>query len=381
MTRDRTDWPLVAMLFVAGLLAAAQFSKVSLSLAELGRAYERAPESLAHLVSIVGLVGIAFGVVAGSFVAALGARRVLLGCLVLGGALSLAEAALPAIGWMTALRVAEGASHLGLVIAGPTLMAGAAGDRDRPVAMAIWATFFGVSFGLTALLLPPVLSAGGLRLMFVLHGVGLLAIAAILAPMLPRQRRAALHFDPVRMHRAIYGTAHLGAPGLGFVFYTLMFVALITFVPGLLGRPGLAASLPILSLAGTFGAGWIARRIAPDLVMAAGFAGTALLALALWSGIDAAIWPLFAAMGLVPGGAFALIPYLNATASDRALATGGIAQMGNAGTTFGTPFFALLLSLGGFPAACAGLAALAVAGLATVLLLRRATQRTRSRLA
>lgn len=371
----RTDWRLVAVLFVVGLLAAAQFGKISLTLPLVAETYDRTAPQVAFLVSVVGIVGLLCGVIAGALVAALGARRVLLGCLCLGGVLSLLQASLPPLSLMTILRVAEGVSHLGLVVAAPPLMAGAATDRDRPIVMAIWATFFGVSFALTALAFPPLLAWGGLSLLFALHGAGLLALAAICAPLVGRQDRAPLQLNVWAAHRDIYRAPRLAAPGLGFVFYTLMFVALLTFLPGLLGRPDLAVTLPLVSLAGTMGAGWLAGRMAPDLVMAAGFAATAALTAGLWGGALWAVYPLFAAMGLVPGGAFALIPYLNAGTPDQARATGAIAQLGNVGTTLGTPLMALLLAGFGAAGLYGGLMALGIAGTLVVLLMRQATRR------
>ncbi len=50
-----------------------------------------------------------------------------------------------------------------------------------------------------------------------------------------------------------------------------------------------------------------------------------------------------AALGIVQGACFASIPQLNAAPSDRSLASGAVAQLGNLGTTTGTPILALLI--------------------------------------
>ena len=63
---------------------------------------------------------------------------------------------------------------------------------------------------------------------------------------------------------------------------------------------------------------------------------------------------LSAALGIVQGASFASIPELNTTPEDRARAAGAVAQLGNLGTTTGTPVLAALL-------ASAGPAGLAVA--------------------
>jgi MFS transporter, DHA1 family, inner membrane transport protein len=51
-----------------------------------------------------------------------------------------------------------------------------------------------------------------------------------------------------------------------------------------------------------------------------------------------------ASMGVVQGASFAAIPQLNADPTDRARAAGAIAQLGNLGTTTGTPMLALVLA-------------------------------------
>ena len=52
-------------------------------------------------------------------------------------------------------------------------------------------------------------------------------------------------------------------------------------------------------------------------------------------------------MGVVQGASFAAIPALNPSAEARAQAAGAIAQLGNVGTTAGTPMLGALLGLYG----------------------------------
>jgi nitrate/nitrite transporter NarK len=73
---------------------------------------------------------------------------------------------------------------------------------------------------------------------------------------------------------------------------------------------------------------------------------------------------LAAALGVVQGASFAAVAELNATDADRARAAGAIAQLGNLGTTTGTPILgALVAGLGpwglaamALPACAAGIA-------------------------
>jgi hypothetical protein len=73
---------------------------------------------------------------------------------------------------------------------------------------------------------------------------------------------------------------------------------------------------------------------------------------------------LSAALGIVQGASFASIPELNATAGDRARASGAVAQLGNLGTTTGTPVLAALLAASGPPGLALAAIALCALGIA-----------------
>lgn len=366
-----TRWGLVFVLFICGLFAALQFIKVSFVLTDLVAVYDRRLEVIAILVSLVSTVGILLGVVAGAVVARLGARRVIIGALLLGAALSLLQAVLPPFPALFLLRILEGVSHLALVVAIPPTMAAIATPRDQPMVMSIWAMFFGVAFAVSAVVIPPIMDLGGLRLLFALHGVGLLVLAVVLMPLLPPSSPEQREITFFKAHVDIYRAPNIRAPGLIFVFYTVLFVAIVTFLPMELGQPALAGVLPLVSLLGNLIAGWLGRYTSPDRVMVMGYlcliGGTVGLALGL-------VWPayvLFIGMGLVPGACFAAIPYWNATDGDRARSTGAIAQLGNVGTGLGTPIFALAVSADGLSGLLMLLGAISVAGLGVVLWLRR----------
>ncbi len=340
----RTNWLLIWLLLLAGLFAAAQFGKLTLALGPLIEVYGSAA---AWLISIVGVVGILFGAVAGALVTRIGLARALLGALMLGGAVSVVQASLPDTNVLALLRVVEGFSHLAIVVACPTLMSAHSSDRDRPVVMGIWAAFFGISLALTALIMPSLLSLGGLSVVFIAHGAGLFICAGLLLPVLPKKRiaEAPRKIAYLSEHKEIYGSARRLLPGGGFVFYTILYIALIAVLPGLLNLPVWAISaIPLLSLTGTFAAGFLARSIEPVWISAAGFLASATLMITVaimpnGAAQIAVLLTLFALMGLIPGACFASIPHYNRDLTDRARATGGIAQLGNVGTTTGTPIF------------------------------------------
>ncbi|SDZ28460.1 Predicted arabinose efflux permease, MFS family [Jannaschia faecimaris] len=363
----RTDWLLVILIFCGGLLAAAQFGKITLTLPQVATAFDRPLTAVAFLVSLVGLIGLTLGPMAGGIAAGFGIGRTFLVGLFLGGAMSLVQALLPPLWLFGVSRAVEGVAHLALVVAGPPLMAGAASDRDRPLVMGLWAVFFGASLAISAQVFPGILGRGGLPLLFTLHGGLLLGLGAVMWRVVPRLPRARVSLDPVAVHRAIYGSIRYMAPGLGFVCYTFLFIAAIAFLPDALGRPILATVLPLVTLASTLAGGALCRRFEPHHVVAIGYAGTAIGALGAGLGLPLTVELSFVFMGLIPGASFAAIPAWNIAPGDRARATGAIAQLGNLGTVTGTPIFALVFASGGMPGLTLLMGLVALLGLALSL--------------
>lgn len=377
MERTRTDWLLVALIFTLGLFAAAQFGKISLLLPDLAEFYQTEQSSVAHLVSMVGIIGILFGVIAGAIGAKFGLKRVMVCAIFLGAALSTLQSAMPSLAIMTGLRLLEGFSHLAIVVTAPPIMAAAANDRHRAIAMSLWAMFFGVAFALLALILPGVVARFGISGVFLAHGVGLATIGLLVIAKVPKIAPQAVIIQPIQAHMSAYSAPRIAAPALGFVFYTLIYIALLTFLPQLIDVPRLGETLPLISLVGTFGAGWAARWIDPYVLVGAGFAMAVSCVLIALSGANWPLIPLFIALGIIPGGCFAAIPHLNETLEDRARASGVLAQMGNVGTSTGTPLFAIALGIGGLNAIWWATAAACVAGLLLVITLHRAVRRQR----
>ena len=336
---DRTPWALIAALYAAGLLAAGQFAKISLTLSPLAMTYPGWP--VAFAVSAVAVIGIVFGVMAGGLTASIGPRRAILAALVLSAGAGGAQALLPAFPILIGLRVIEGAGHLVLVVAIPTLMAGLAAARDRGLVMGLWATFFGVGFALAAL---GVLALGDdAAPIYGVHGALCGMLAVLLWMMLPRMGVVRRTRPRLSDHRLIYTDPRLFAAALGHGIYAFLFLAAVTYLPAALGAMWLAPVLPIVGIIGSLGAGVLARWIAPGVLVVWGFGAMAVIfAMAL-------AWPTAAAgvsvlamlvSGVVAGGGFAAVPWLNPTQERRALANGALAQLGNIGTFAGTPVLA-----------------------------------------
>lgn len=359
-TSPRTAFWLVIALWAAGLGAAAQFAKIAVILPELQLFYGRDGVGTGFLVSLISVMGIVFGVVAGLLAIRIGLRRLVIGGLVLGGFVSLTQALMPPFSWMLATRFIEGVAHLAIVVAAPTLIAQITPKSGQAAALTLWGTFFGVAFALVALAAPPLMEMAGPAALFAAHGLYMVAFAAVLAVVLPAPSDDSYTITPLRLtgiierHTAIYSSPWLGAAAVGWVLYTLTFVSLLAVLPQFIpaeDRLFATAWMPIASIISsmTIGVG-LTRIMSAIAVVIIGFACSAVFAvLLLLFGADA--WlsiALFAALGLVQGASFAAVPELNEDQADRTLANGGLAQMGNLGNTLGTPVLIAIIGFAGF---------------------------------
>ncbi len=354
----RSPLILVFLLWCAGLGAAAQFSKLSLVFPQLETIYGGGQSTplLGFLVSLISVRGIIFGLTAGLIVARVGFRKMLLAALALGVGISLLEAAIPPLPAMLALRLLEGASHLIIVVAAPTLIAQITATRFLPVAMTLWSTFFGVAYALTAWFGEPLVATHGVPSIFYVHAAWMLAIAALLFVVLPRDtpQETSRITNVLRQHLTIYSNPATAAPALAWLCYTLTYVSLLTVLPPLIAPEYRTLTIGLMPLAGivtsmTIGV-LLQRLLSPVPVVIIGFAIAAFITAGFFIAPASPVLcvALFASLGLVQGANFAAIPVLNTTATDRAHANGAVAQMGNLGNTFGTPIALGMIGVMGF---------------------------------
>ncbi len=349
MNASRTPFGLIALMLLAGMGAAAQFAKVSVIFPMLATVYPQAGTSLGFLVSVISLTGVVTGLVAGMLVARIGFRRVVIWGLALGAAMSALQALFPPFTVMLITRAVEGISHIALVVALPTLIARLTADRHRPYVMTLWGSYFGVTFALVAWLGVPLANTFGPAILFLIHAGLMLAMAVALAAALPRDLipKTDTALPSLRQilanHPVIYASPRIAAPALGWLFYTLTFVALLTVLPPYLPdatRTTLAFWMPIAGIIVSLTLGAQLLRILPAVtIILIGLALSILATLAMWT-IPGAFLPpilLFGSLGLVQGASFTAIPQLNPDPTDQALANGALAQMGNLGNLLGTP--------------------------------------------
>lgn len=377
---ERTSWPLILTLWGAGLGAAAQYGKVSVVFDLLPQAYPDAGAALGWVVSLVGFVGILFGVVAGLVVARIRYRRALLSALWVGAGVSLFQSSLPSLPWMLLSRIFEGASHLAIVVAAPTLIAQLCAPKDRGFALTLWGTFFGVAFAVLAFAGYPLAKSWGLQALFAGHGFYMAGFAILLGTRLrtlPEEGPQPVLSLPqiLRDHVTIYRSPFIAAPAAGWLFYTFSFVSVLTLLPPFLDpaiRAVVMTAMPLTSIVVSMTLGVALLRVVTAVrVIELGFAFSALCMIWLWAvpASPVACIALAAGLGLVQGASFAAVPQLNAAAATQAQANGAMAQMGNIGNTLGTPVIALAIAAIGYKALPVLVAAVLALGFCIHLLL------------
>lgn len=356
---SRTPFGLILLIWCAGLGAAAQYGKISVIYDQLPSVYPDAGASLGFLVSLVGFVGIVFGVVAGLLVARVGYRRALIWALWFGAALSLVQALLPPLPLLLALRGLEGVSHLAIVVAAPTLIAQLSAPRHQGLTLTLWSTFFGVSYTALVWLGLPLVAGFGLPALFVAHAIWMAGLAVLLGGALQAlaagtPKRELSFASVLRDHITIYRSPFISAPAVGWLFYTFCFLALLTLIPPYLPddlRAPVLGAMPLVSISVSMTIGvFLLRYISAMAEIMVGFALTVvcLVWLLLDPGLPLACLALAGALGLVQGASFAVVPQLNQTAATQSQANGAMAQMGNVGNTLGTPALAAVLSIAGY---------------------------------
>ncbi|MEM7318743.1 MAG: MFS transporter, partial [Pseudomonadota bacterium] len=271
MGEGRTNWPLVLVIWLAGLGAAAQYGKISVVFEQIDAHFPQAGGWLGFTVSMVGVLGVIFGILAGAIVAAIGFRRALVWSLWIGAALSGLQALGLPFGLFLLTRALEGASHLGMVVAAPTLIAQIASDRDRGAAMTLWGTFFGVSFTVLAWGGIPLVDRVGVTGLFAAHGAMMAGLALILnralriVPAPDRAPMPNLSALP-RLHLMIYRSPRMSAAAAGWLFYTCCFVSVLTLLPPYLDpaqRAFIIGAMPLASIISSMSAGVLMLRYLP----------------------------------------------------------------------------------------------------------------------
>ncbi len=361
---DRRDITLV-WLYLTGVLATAQLGKMPALMPAISRELAIGLVLGSVLISLVEFGGALFATSAERLVRARTHRWALKAGLLLFVAGSLLAAVSTNATLLFAARVLDGLGYLGVVISAPVLMAHSVTAEKRPLALAVWSTFFPVGFTLGAVVSGPLADLLSWR-----FGLGLWAGVALVLVLLP---------PPLPV---IEGTARGGADDRrngrlrpwvfagGFGLYTAFMVGMLALAPeffvAAFGMTLAAASLAtglaafvnaaglivplLLARYGRASTGWRTAVLLSALIV------PAFLLLFVFSGaLDGmpAVW-LFVALnalsGVFPSMAFSLLPKIAAT-DGLSRVNALIAHTGASGSLAGPPLFALCVVQGGWPAA------------------------------
>ena len=153
----------ILILWLIGVLAAAQLAKMAVLAATLADSFGLSIATTGLLISLLEIGGAVFGLAAGVALGRVGARRSLISGLAILAAAGLAEAYASGAPALLSARAAEGMGYLLVVIAAPTLIAAIASERDRAPSLSLWSTFVAVGMALGSVITGVALWAFGLR--------------------------------------------------------------------------------------------------------------------------------------------------------------------------------------------------------------------------
>lgn len=378
-------WSAVLLVLGAGVVSAFQVGKAPTALAAVQADLALDLATASWLLSAFALVGAVAGAAVGLAVDRLGARRLVLGGLLLQALCSALAAATEGAPLLLATRAVEGLGFLTVTVAAPTLIVGLAPPRERGRAMAVWGTFMPVGIAVV-MLAAPLLTALGWRGFWLLNATVLLGYAVLLAagtrsaPVSAVSRRSIA--EDVRATAAAGGPWLLGGVMAAFA---AAFFAVFGFLPAILAeRLGVSAETGSLltalavaaNIVGNLACGpLLGRGVSRAHLLLAAFAGMALSGFAiLGAGLPDSLayvaCIVFSAIGgLIP---VALLDGAARHAPHPALvgATVGFVMQGNnIGLVAGPALAGAIAAAHGWPAVPLLIAALALAAIALALML------------
>jgi MFS family permease len=381
---DRSDWPRIWVLLLAGVVCAMQIGKVPPALPLLSADLGVDLVASAWILSMFSAVGALSGSVAGAFADRLGARRVTVASLLVMALAAATGGGAHSAALLLVSRALEGAGFVVTVVAIPSLLTAAAIEPDRRFVPSLWGAYMPVGIAVALAAAPPILSALGWRWWWELNAALLAALALALA-----WSNARAHPGRTRYAEQLPSLfrASLLRPGtrllaLMFACYAFQFLAIMGFLPTILQQRGLSSGAAggltalavIANAAGNLSAGWLFTRGAtPRLLMCSGIAVMVVAECVVFSRALPAWLQYFGAVafsavgGLVPASIFTAIPRV-APADARSTTMGIVVQASHIGQLLGPPTVALVAAMvGGWHASPLVLVPVAAIGLAAAL--------------
>ena len=377
------SWFPILTLWLLGILAAAQFAKMSVIAPILRTGFGLSLPQLGWLISLMEVGGAVFGLVSGLALARFGMRSFLLSGLLILSASSLMQAFAATPFLLFLARAVEGIGYVLVVIAAPTAIAATADNTLRPRALALWSTFVPVGIAVGGAITG--LAAGILGM----SGVMLLWAAMIAAAVPVALRLPLAGIPPARIR---FPAAAAWISTFGFGLYTVFISAVTMLLPSFLiercgatmGQAAVVAGIASLAvLPGAAAAMWLMREGDLGMRRTLFFSTVALfptvpLVLLLYGDANADLLRIgsisvlaVAVSGLVPPLVFARLPLLAGalSADDPRIATanGLVTQFGAGGALIGPPIGGAIVSIWGWEGLGVAASVLVVAILVAVV--------------
>ncbi len=358
-----TQWPVVLVAVAAGIVVALHLGKVPPALPVLRQSLDLDMVQGGFLVSVFNLLGMVVAILVGAAADRLGrGRLVTAGFLALaagGGLGALSESYTP----LLISRFVEGVGFIAVVVALPAVVLAAASERDRALALGLWAIFMPAGMALALVLAPPLLAGAGWQglwgVVAVLCLVALVAvhraIARVTLPPAPRGHPARVVLEVGARSGLLLLAASFGA--YAFQWITVM-VWLPTFLSeglgiGAAGAALLTAGVVSVNVVGNLVSGWLQRHGLPPWMLICvgclgmGLADGGIFGTGLPDGLRLALCFVFSLTGgVIPACLFSGVPRHVPTMGHLGAANGLLMQGSNIGQFVGPPIIALAVSGG-----------------------------------
>ncbi len=357
---SRTQWPVVWVAFVAGIVAAAHIGKLPPALPEIRAELGASLVMAGWIASMISATSFALGLFAGAVADRIGHRRVVVFGLVTLAAGSLLGAFAASSEMMLASRFVEGLGFTSSIVAGGAIVARATTHADRRWALGVWAAYMPVGFAGMLVASALVVERFGWRPLWVMGcAVTLVCAIAFLRATAGWQRAQARSvprdsiMQSVGLSVAIPGAVLVAGT---FAFYAAQHISMMNWLPtymievhgtGILISAGVPALVLAFNAVGSYLGAWAMGRGAPIwFLLTVGSVGMALTEIGVLSGALPNELRLVVACGfgiaggLIPAAALAAAP-LYAPSPALIGSMGGLMVMGsNTGQLFGPPALA-----------------------------------------
>lgn len=355
-----TSWPVVWVVYGAGIVAATHLGKLPPALPEIRLAVGAGLVTGGWIASMISCTGFALGLFAGGVADRFGQRRVLLFGLAALTVGSLIGAAAHSADVMLASRFIEGIGFTSTTITGPAIISRVAASGDRKWALGVWSSYVPMGFAGMLVAGAAVDEAFGWRTLWVICAVLTTGWAILVAAMTAGwQRRQAGEIAPetivYNIRRALRVRGALLVAGC-FALYAAQNISMMAWLPTYMrevyGADTMVSALvPAAVLLFNAGGNWLSARwmgrgLPTWMLLTGGAVGLALTEIAIFPTVLPDTFRLLFALafgmfgGMIPAAALGSVPTYAPTPAQIGTMAGLMVTGTNAGQLFGPPALA-----------------------------------------